>query len=704
MNSGVKQYLLRLLVVLATLGLAGCLEFSAQGGSTSSPTGGGTALNNGGSIDTGGGSSGTGNTGGGSSGTGMTGTAGIAQGTISALDGVSVNGVNFATSPGTAITIDGTAASEADLHVGMIGTVTGLIDPDSSTGTASSVDLSVNIIGAIDTIDLALNSLTVAGQTVVFNTLTVFNNTTAETLKAGDIVKISGLSNIGGQTIAGYIELAPGAGATEIKGLIAGLNRSAKTFLIGTQLIDYSNAQFIDTTESALVDTMLVKVAGNQDSNGTLMADKLFNLTAAPIGQPDDILVLEGIVTTAISSGRFTLSNVEVTTTATTTFINGQSTDILTNTRLTVRGHITEPGKLEADQIEFSILPNITISGNVDAVDVSSGRISVSGLLVDVPNSTRMLDSSSAAVRNFSLQNIGIGDRLTIYGSQSATQINALFLRRDALAGGGQGAGDSVTLRGFASVPAGDPFFDIGTTTVDTSGLSDQSGFLDSTLQPINRSAFFNAIQGNAFVEAVGQLSPPTLTADNAKLLSLGNFTVIDSVGNSAAGANDLVTVWDGSLNTEQDVIDGTTRVNMFISSTQLILGLPFSVHDIRVFGPGTYSFDTCANNVTPVSCGPLTMTVGPNQVGAHMLLDWNLDTNVDAINVWDRDRAFCADVPSPPCSIYPLTADGTARSGLETVQWNLVSSNYDGDGIAGGLLVDGNFANSLTLNLNLNF
>jgi len=699
MNSFTRQLGLSLLAIAFALLVGGC-QFSAQG---SGPSGGGnnTALNGGGALGGGGGSSGTGNTGGGSSGTGK---AGVSRGSISALDGITINGIDFNTDASTEITVNGLAADASDLEVGMIGTATGLIDTASSTGTASNVDISINIVGAVDSIDLSLNTLTVVGQNVVFNTLTVFNNTTPETLRAGDIVKISSLPNTGGQTIAGYIERLPAVSAVELAGLLTGLDQSARSFMIGAQLVDFSKAQFISTTESALVNNMPVSVTGSRDANNVLIADKIRNLTTPPVGQVNDILILEGFASTAINSGRFILGGVEVSTTAATVFTDGKSSDILANTRLTVQGRVTEPGKLEADSIVFSVLPNITISGTVDAVDAALNRLSVAGLLVQVSNSTRILDSSNAAVRNFTVQDIGIGDRLTIFGSQSTTEISALFLRRDALAGSGSGSGNSITLRGFASVPAGDPFFDIGATTVDTLGVPEPGGFLDSAGQAITRSAFFNALQSNPLVEASGQLAPPTLTANSARLLSLGNMTVIDSFGNVAAGANDLVTVWDGSLNTEQDIIDGTTAVNMFINSNQLILGLPFSIHDIRVFGPGRYTFDTCANNITPVFCGPLTITVAPGQTGAHMLLDWNREINVDAVNVWNTNAAFCADVTSPPCAIYPLTADGNTVPGLAAVQWGLVSSDYDNDGIAGGLLVDGNFANSLTLNFNLNF
>ena len=640
---------------------------------------------------------------GGTSGTGVSTTPGISQGTISGFGSLFLNGVKFDTS-NAKININGKPANEIDLHVGMIGTANGSIDTSSSNGTAVSVDVSLNIIGAIDNIDLTNNNLTVVGQSVVLNTLTVFKNSTPETLKIGDVVVVSGLTNNGGQIIASYIEdiSSSGSNQTELTGVIGSLNKIAKTFQIGTQLVDYSKAQFINMTVANLIDSMSVRIAGARNLNKVIVASRVENLDVGPLGEQDDVLALEGFAETPLSSSEFKLSNIKIVTTPATQFVNGKSTDVIANTRLIVHGRILEPGKLEAELVEFAVLPNITITGGVESVDPLMNRVLVSGLSVVVNNSTRMLDDSSADIQKFSLSNINIGDQLTIYGSQVDLDIHALFLRREALAGEWSGANGSVSVRGIASVPIGDPFFDIGSMTVDTSGMVNPGSFLNGSLQPITRMEFFASLQGNAFVEAEGIFVSPLLVATKAQLLSFGNMTVIDIFGSPVTGANDLVAVWDGSLNTEQDVIDGTTTVNMFVTSNQLILGFPWFVHDIRVFGPGIYTFDTCANNVTLVACDILQMTVGPNQIGAHMLLDWNNDINVDAINVWDIDKKFCADVVSPPCAIYPLAADGSIVSGLDTVHWNLVSTDYDGDGIAGGLLVDGNFAKSLTLNFNL--
>jgi hypothetical protein len=106
---------------------------------------------------------------------------------------------------------------------------------------------------------------------------------------------------------------------------------------------------------------------------------------------------------------------------------------------------------------------------------------------------------------------------------------------------------------------------------------------------------------------------------------------------------------------------------------------------------------------VQPVSCGVVQMVVGPDQLGAHFLMDWDLDRNVDVINVWNRNAVFCGDVPAGKCSIFPVTPDGAVVNELTEVSWGLASSDHDADGIAGIRVLDGNFYGNISINFNFN-
>jgi hypothetical protein len=58
------------------------------------------------------------------------------------------------------------------------------------------------------------------------------------------------------------------------------------------------------------------------------------------------------------------------------------------------------------------------------------------------------------------------------------------------------------------------------------------------------------------------------------------------------------------------------------------------------MFVPGTYSFDATAGGGNPET-GSLNVTVGPNQLGMHMLFDWNGSLNIDVFVVANINAAF---------------------------------------------------------------
>jgi hypothetical protein len=83
-----------------------------------------------------------------------------------------------------------------------------------------------------------------------------------------------------------------------------------------------------------------------------------------------------------------------------------------------------------------------------------------------------------------------------------------------------------------------------------------------------------------------------------------------------------------------------------------------------------------------------LTITVGPGQVGGHMLFDWNGNLNIDLVNVWTMKSMFGTGTQmySGPAT----TAD--SWSGVKTTIWDGASSDIDANGIPGIGFVDGPF------------
>ena len=179
------------------------------------------------------------------------------------------------------------------------------------------------------------------------------------------------------------------------------------------------------------------------------------------------------------------------------------------------------------------------------------------------------------------------------------------------------------------------------------------------------------------------------------------NFTMIDPAGGVTGGANDVVANWDGSLNTTST----GTNFNMTLTSVTPFFGSVWTAHDIRVFGPGTYTFNTgctvaelqtTGGATCAITGAPLTMTVGAGQLGAHMLFNWSTSSNIDVAIVWNKISVFG---PSPMHTA--AGPDGVA--GDPTTIWSLSSMDANSDGRSGIPMVDGPFAGfSANFNISL--
>ena len=145
---------------------------------------------------------------------------------------------------------------------------------------------------------------------------------------------------------------------------------------------------------------------------------------------------------------------------------------------------------------------------------------------------------------------------------------------------------------------------------------------------------------------------------------------MLTGVGGFVGGTNNVNMTWDGTVFTSSTDYSGPGGAhNMTLASTSTFFGYLWSAHDIQVFRPGSYSFDTALGGGNSES-GIQTLTVGRGQLGAHMLWDWNGNANIDVSVVWNANGIF-GTTPSQQ------TLTGAAI-------WNAVSVDGNGDGIPG--------------------
>lgn len=170
------------------------------------------------------------------------------------------------------------------------------------------------------------------------------------------------------------------------------------------------------------------------------------------------------------------------------------------------------------------------------------------------------------------------------------------------------------------------------------------------------------------------------------------NFTMLTPLGDFQNGTNDVAATWDGTFNTS--VNDTNFNMTLATAGPTPYEGSVWFAHSIRVFGPGTYTFEACPGDGSTLGVNPcnqsipLTMTVGPNQIGAHILFDWSTSKNIDVAIVWDIDQAF----PGP-----------SGNLNVDNRIFNLVSTDNNNDGSPGIPMVDGPFV-GFRANFNLDF
>ena len=292
--------------------------------------------------------------GGGIGGTGYT------VGPITALGSIFVNGIEFETT-NTAVTLNGVSANAADLQIGMVVKVEGVIHADGKTGKANAVIYDQNAEGPIGSIDLISKTLKVMGQTVLVDAQTVIaglpgNATGLADLTLNDQVEISGLIDAMGNIKATRIAKKTTTVQTVVSGQVR--NLTGTTFNVNTLVVDYSNAILHNFSTLGIMTGDFVSAKGTMTSETTMQA--VFLEKKAPNFKNNDSIRVQGVIDslyyteTSVSgfamNTPFGLQNVELS--AGTKFSGGQRNNLNADTRVQVEGSVIN-NVIQARQIDI---------------------------------------------------------------------------------------------------------------------------------------------------------------------------------------------------------------------------------------------------------------------------------------------------------------------------------------------------------------
>jgi Domain of unknown function (DUF5666) len=186
----------------------------------------------------------------GGGGSGPTGKSSYAVGPITGFGSIIVNGVRYDDSSASVASDDddnGESRGKSDLKIGMVVEVKGNGADDSGRSSASDIRFGSEIVGPFvkSSVNATDKTFVLLGQKVQVSANTVFDDSLAanwQNLTDGTILEVHGiLDSSSGTYNATRIELESSTDRFKLRGKIADLNTTAKTFKIGTAVISYAS-------------------------------------------------------------------------------------------------------------------------------------------------------------------------------------------------------------------------------------------------------------------------------------------------------------------------------------------------------------------------------------------------------------------------------------------------------------------------------
>ena len=485
----------------------------------------------------------------------------IVTGAISGFGSIIVNGVRYDTSSAD-VRVEDRAGSLADLAVGQVVRIEATVD-DRGGARAVHVEQHRLLQGTVQAVDVAAGTITVAGQVVVVDADTSFDDSipgaSLAGIAVGGRIEVHGFAGADGQAHATRIEMA-GAGETEVEvtGFVAALDTAARRFHIGDLAVDYSTATLEDFGASGPANGDLVEVKGREFlGDGALRAQEVDREDGRDDGASSgDESEIEGLVTRFASAADFDVAGRPVTTTAGTVFVGGTAANLGPNVKVEAEGTINASGVLVASKVVFKRSGSVRLAAPVEAVDATAGTLRALGITIVVNASTRVEDNEDDD-QFFALGDLRVGDWVEVRGypdSATTGRMVATLLERDD-------AEDEVELRG----PAGNlqqPVFRILGVSVETTPATE----FEDEEQSIDAATFFARANG-LIVEVEGSWDGASLTADKAEIEredgvvtpppppppTGGNTAPVARAGTSRTVAPGTVVTLDASASSDAD-------------------------------------------------------------------------------------------------------------------------------------------------------
>jgi len=358
------------------------------------------------------------------------------SGVITGFGSVIVNGVHYESDSAT-VTLEGQPGTVGDLKVGEVVHLEAEADAQGNMH-ATTIDQDRLIQGVVQAVDATGSTLTVEGQLILVDNETSFDDSipgrSLAGILVGDRVEVNGFVSASGEALATRIEMADaGDNEIEVTGPVTALDKVARRFTVGTQVVDYSIATLQGFAASDPEEGDIVEAQGTALlADGALQATEVQKEDGGMEGDQGDEGELEGLVTSVNLPTDFEVSGQKIMIAPSTTFVGGTSADLLVDTRVEVEGHLDSGGALVADKVIFRHESTVKLSAPVEAVG-TDGTLQVLGVTIVVTPDTRMEDNETDD-HFFSLGGVSVGNWVEVSAypdPTDSTRLVATRLERD---------------------------------------------------------------------------------------------------------------------------------------------------------------------------------------------------------------------------------------------------------------------------------
>jgi hypothetical protein len=353
---------------------------------------------------------------------GMSGT-GISSGRITGFGSIYVNGVRYDVDQATFYRDGESVSGQEAFSVGEFVTVTGAPADDGSSSIATQVSFDSLLVGEVTAPSRDNLSVTVMGQSVNVDNLSVLHGLTQlSELQVGNVVEVSGVRDAAGSITASSLSLRqqryPHDGSLlKLAGSVTALQTDGATFRLGDVVVDYSAAQWEGFAPgTTLQNAQWVEVETRSALQGqTVFASTVRWKPTRKEFPQNTRLEVEGIITTVESSSRFSVNGQVVNLQSDTRFDGLQAAELALNLAVEVEGVIDINGTLQASRVALrhakSAPADIRWQGTLTAIDAARQRFVLLGSTFVVDQASMLLGERDAINRQtstaFALLNVG---------------------------------------------------------------------------------------------------------------------------------------------------------------------------------------------------------------------------------------------------------------------------------------------------------